>query len=279
MSPQIPISWGRSWFAKARGECHVVVAESQLVGRVLSNGRYLLAEKLGEGGMAVVYRARDLRLGTDVVIKAPLPALLADVQFVERFRREIGSLVALSHPHILKVHDAGVEGNVPYVVMQYLSGGNLENRERSRCAIHIWLPQVCSALDYMHAKGYVHRDVKPGNILFDDQGNAYLGDFGIVKALADVENYSKHNASAKLTRTGMVIGTPDYMAPEVILGESYDGRADQYSLAVVLHEFFAGRRPFTGASSVAVMLEHTKTAPPDLRTVFPQIPPELAQTI
>ena len=237
--------------------------------RVLGDGRYVVRGKLGEGGMAVVYRAHDGRLDTDVVIKIPRPVLLADKEFKERFRREIRSLVTLSHPHIVKIHDVGEHNGVPFVVMQYLSGGSLEDRRKALRTMKSWLPQICSALDFIHSKGYVHRDIKPGNILFDDNGNAYLSDFGIVKAMADAERSAHHDAT--LTRTGMVVGTPDYMAPEVIMGEAYDGRADQYSLAVMVHELLAGQKPFTGPTPAAVLVKHTSVPPPNLSTVDPQI--------
>ena len=245
--------------------------------RVLGDGRYVVRAKLGEGGMAVVYRAHDGNLDTDVVIKIPRPVLLADKEFKERFRREIRSLVTLSHPHIVKIHDVGEHNGVPFVVMQYLPGGSLEDRRKALRTMKSWLPQICSALDFIHSKGYVHRDIKPGNILFDDNGNAYLSDFGIVKAMADAERSAHHDAT--LTRTGMVVGTPDYMAPEVIMGEAYDGRADQYSLAVMVHEMLAGEKPFVGPTSAAVMVKHTSDPPPSLTTINPQIRESLAETI
>ena len=245
--------------------------------RVLGGGRYVVRAKLGEGGMAVVYRAHDTRLDTDVVVKIPRPALLADKEFKERFRREIRSLVTLSHPHIVKIHDVGEHNGVPFVVMQYLSGGSLEDRRKALRTMKSWLPQICSALDFIHSKGYVHRDIKPGNILFDDNGNAYLSDFGIVKAMADAERSAHHDAT--LTRTGMVVGTPDYMAPEVIMGEAYDGRADQYSLAVMVHEMLAGEKPFVGPTPAAVMVKHTSDPPPSLTTINPQIRESMAETI
>ena len=245
--------------------------------RVLGDGRYVVRAKLGEGGMAVVYRAHDGNLDTDVVIKIPRPVLLADKEFKERFRREIRSLVTLSHPHIVKIHDVGEHNGVPFVVMQYLSGGSLEDRRKALRTMKSWLPQICSALDFIHSKGYVHRDIKPGNILFDDNGNAYLSDFGIVKAMADAERSAQHDAT--LTRTGMVVGTPDYMAPEVIMGEAYDGRADQYSLAVMVHEMLAGEKPFAGPTPAAVMVKHTSDPPPSLTTINPQIRESMAATI
>ena len=165
-------------------------------GMTLSDGRYAITAKLGEGGMGLVYRARDTRLGMDVVIKVPRQAMLDDPEFSGRFAREIRSLVKLSHPCIVKVTDVGQQDGLPFAIMQYLSGGSLEDRlvDPSGRAVAVdpktvpgWLQGVASALDYVHSQGYVHRDVKPGNILFDSQGHSFLGDFGVIKALAATE--------------------------------------------------------------------------------------------
>ena len=159
------------------------------VGRTLAAGRYQVTGKLGEGGMAHVYRAHDRNLDTDVVIKVPRQAVLDDPDFAGRFAREIRSLVKLVHPHIVKVIDVGEHDGFPFAVMQYLSGGNLRDRQLSEKAdqpvllpleaLGDWLEDVATALDFIHGQGYVHRDVKPDNILFDADGNAYLSDFGV----------------------------------------------------------------------------------------------------
>jgi serine/threonine-protein kinase len=157
-------------------------------GLTLANGRYRITEKLGEGGMGTVYRACDQNLDTDVVVKVPRRAMLADPGFAGRFKDEIRSLVRLSHPHIVKLSDIGNWGGTPFAVMQYLPGGNLEDRKiagpggRFGAAdpreVSQWLPSIAGALDYVHRQGYVHRDVKPANILFDAQSHPFLGDFG-----------------------------------------------------------------------------------------------------
>src|SRR5262245_23110583 len=163
-------------------------------GVTLANGRYRITSKLGEGGMGAVFRALDQNIEADVVIKIPRLAMMEDPEFAGRFTREIRSLVRLSHPNIVKVTDVGVWEDTPFAVMQFLPGGSLEDRRPAGpggASLHCdpkdisrWLTGVAYALDYVHAQGYVHRDVKPGNILFDALGHAFLSDFGVAKVLA-----------------------------------------------------------------------------------------------
>jgi serine/threonine-protein kinase len=203
------------------------------------SGRYLVREKLGSGGMGTVYLARDLKLDADVVIKAPHPVMVKDPAFAARFRQEIRSLVQLSHPHVVKVMDVDEHDGLPFAVLQYLPGGSLEDRllddDRNPrvmepAEVMVWIEDVAEALDYIHARGYVHRDINPANLLFDDHRRVYLGDFGIAKAVAATGTAG----DTGLTGTGMAIGTAEYMAPETLLKESegkpYDGRIDQYAL-------------------------------------------------
>lgn len=241
---------------------------SHWLGMEISGGRYRVTELLGEGGMGQVFRAWDANLGTDVVIKIPRrSALLDDPEFAARFALEIRSLVKLAHPHIVKVTDVGEHDGLPYCVMQYLQGGSLEDfrqGEDGHCQpqppanLTTWLPGIAQALDFVHDQGYIHRDVKPGNILFDAHGNVYLSDFGIAKVHA--ESSASHK-EASLTGAGMVLGTPEYMAPELIMGRQFDGRIDQYALAVTVYEYLAGRPPFTGAPSALLVLHTTEQAP------------------
>ena len=255
------------------------------LGRELSGGRYRVDAQLGEGGMGTVFRAWDKNLSTEVVIKVPHAAMLQDAEFAARFAREISSLVKLSHPHIVKISDVGDHDRLPFAVMQFLPGGSLEDRQKSDPAADVkplppeslksWLVSIAEALDFVHSQGYIHRDVKPANILFDAHGHAYLSDFGIAKSAEGGPAVT----SKTLTGSGMVIGTPEYMAPELIMGQTCDGRVDQYALVVTVFEILAGRRPFEDATSTAVLVQHSTKEPPDLASLSPDVPAGLASAI
>ena len=213
------------------------------VGKAIAGRRFRVVEKLGEGGMATVYRAFDTLRQLEVVLKVPRPAYLEDRALLRRFSLELRSLAQLRHPHILPIHEMVVHDDAPVAVMPYLSGGTLRQRRAEfgkgttlQDALQCWLPAIAEAIDYVHSQGYLHRDVKPTNILFDERGNAVLGDFGIVRVLSEQADSEQE----KLTGTGMVLGTPEYMAPELIVGAECDGRADQYSLAVTAYEMMCG---------------------------------------
>ncbi|MCD4685442.1 MAG: serine/threonine protein kinase, partial [Anaerolineae bacterium] len=174
-------------------------------------GQYELRELLGAGGMGAVYRAYQSNLKREVAIKVMPPTLAADANFLTRFSREAETAAALEHPHIIPVYDYGVEGGTSYIVMRLLSGGTLTDRLTQRTTRAFPMPslgevghilmQLASAFDYAHNQGVIHRDIKPGNIMFDNHGNAFLVDFGIAKILA---------STAALTATGAVLGTPLY---------------------------------------------------------------------
>jgi serine/threonine-protein kinase len=184
-------------------------------GRELDQGRYRIGALLGAGGMGQAYRAQDTHLGTSVVIKVPHVGMLCDPRFAGRFAREVRSLVKLAHPHVVRVLDVGDQDGIPFVVLQYLSGGSLRDRmgkgpaaEKDWPRLLAWLPDIAAALDSIHAQGYVHRDVKPDNILFDDADYVYLSDFGIAKVLADSRPEEQRTV---LTGVGTTIGTPAYL--------------------------------------------------------------------
>ena len=244
------------------------------VGQTLSGGRYRVDAKLGEGGMGFVYKVWDRNLDTDVVVKAPRKSMLDDPEFASRFALEIRSLVKLSHPNIVKVSDVGEHEGLPFAVMQYLSGGTLDERldygrdgrplPAPPSTVSGWLPGMAAALDFIHGKGYIHRDVKPANILFDSHGHPYLSDFGVAKVLSDVEAVTSKKGHSGLTGAGIVLGTPDYMAPELIMGNSFDGKVDQYALAATAYEILCGRKPFKGDTATAVLVRQTTQAPPPM---------------
>jgi TolB-like protein/Tfp pilus assembly protein PilF len=223
-------------------------------------GRYLLERELGQGGMAVVFLAQDLRHDRKVALKVLRPDLSAAIG-AERFLREIKLAAGLTHPHILPVYDSGDAGGLLFYVMPNMEGRSLRERlERER-----QLPlaealtvtrEVASALDYAHRHHVVHRDIKPENILLHD-GSAMVADFGIGKALS---------AEGSLTQTGMVMGTPTYMSPEQASGDvDVDGRTDLYSLACVLFEMLTGEPPFTGATAQAIIAKRFVSPIPKVR--------------
>jgi serine/threonine-protein kinase len=229
--------------------------------------------------MGFVYKAHDRNLDNIVVIKSPRRMLMADPEFAGRFEQEIRSLVKLSHPHIVKVMDVGSHDGVPFAVMQFLSGGSIEERiqpiagEKAQpiapSTVVSWIQPVAQALDFMHKQGYVHRDIKPGNVLFDEHDNVFLSDFGVAKVVTEQSDKTQNTAH---TSTGLVMGTPDYLAPELMMGGSIDGRVDQYSLAIMVHELICGEMPFQGATAASVMVQHSTKEPPAIHRVVKGIP-------
>jgi tRNA A-37 threonylcarbamoyl transferase component Bud32 len=256
------------------------------VGQLLSGGRYQVTAELGAGGMGLVYRARDTQLGREVVIKVPRRSMLADAGFVSRFAREFRSLAKLSHPHIVKVHDVGNHDDTPFVVLEYLPGGSLRDRLRRNPRgeqsprppeeLGSWLEDVAAALDFIHGKGFIHRDVKPDNILFDAEGHVFLSDFGIVKALTAEGESAEQSV---LTGTGLIIGTPRYLAPELILGQPFDGRADQYALAATVYEALSGRVPVDEPTSAAIVLRLKSRPIAPVHTVVASLPAALGEAL
>ena len=250
------------------------------IGQTLAD-RYHVIEKIGAGGMGTVFKASDTRLGAEVVVKAPHPMMIKDAAFAARFKREIQSLVKLSHPHIVNVMDVGEHDELPFMVMEYLSGGSLEDRQRPCTPREVagWLVDVADALDFMHSEGLVHRDIKPGNILFNSSGRAYLGDFGISKVVFESDGAELSG----LTGTGTLIGTAEYMPPEILLpsryGEVSDGRSDQYALAVTVYEMLSGRPPFQGDTigEVSVRLANEEAVP--LHVLETPVPESLSAVV
>lgn len=252
----------------------------------IAGGRYCRLTTIGVGGMGYVYRGFDANINADVVIKSPRPSMLEDQVVAERFEREISALVKLSFPHIVKVTDVGRHEGISFVVMPYLSGGNLFNRMQPGMSgtaslpdwrsMRSWLPNIAAALDFVHRSGYVHRDVKPQNILFDQFSLSYLSDFGIVKAIglkvgADTGRFQ--------TNEGFHAGTVDYMSPEVLTSDRFDGRADQYSLAVTIYQYLTGELPFAAESIVLTIDRHLHQVPKPIGELVPQIPPHISAAV
>jgi serine/threonine protein kinase len=239
------------------------------------NNRYDLLEKIGQGGMAVVYKAHDIHLDCDVAVKMILtdqilPAALDRTR--KRFEREAKDVAKLVHPNIVKVMDYGEEDSVPYLVMPLLTGGTLTQMISSRGrldwkeAANLLIP-IANALEYAHKHNIIHRDVKPSNILFTTNGIPMLADFGVAKVLDE-------DGTLDLTGTNATVGTPDYMAPEQIVSKSVDHRADIYSLGVVYYEMVTGMRPFSGVTPMETLFKHASeplTRPTRINPDLPQV--------
>lgn len=233
-------------------------------------GRYEIKAVAGWGGMATVYLAYDPRFRRNVAIKTLPREFLHDPSFRARFEREAQIIAALDHPAIVPVYDFGEENGRPYLVMRYMTGGSLADRLEqgalSIAEVVAILSRIVGALDHAHRQGIIHRDLKPANILFDQYGDAYLADFGIVKLARE--------STAGLTG-GQSIGTPAYMSPEQARGdESIDGRSDIYALGVIVFQMLTGRLPFEADSPVAMALKHVSAPVPLVTRLRPELPAE-----
>jgi serine/threonine-protein kinase len=242
--------------------------------RRATGSRYRIIKRLGGGGMATVYRAEQMPLGRDVVVKVLHPHLARDAEMAERFRREAEAAAQLVHPFICPLLDFGRSGETVYIVMPYLGGGSLADRvQRERAVSPVTIAaaaaQVAVGLDHAHRRGVVHRDVKPDNILFDDDGNAFITDFGIATA----------RFHGRLTATGRAMGTPHYMSPEQAMGKLVDGRSDLYALGVVMYEGLVGFPPFDGADAFSVGYKHVHEKPVDLAEVDSRLPAALVSVV
>jgi serine/threonine-protein kinase len=232
-------------------------------------GQYELIEQIGQGGMAAVYRATQTAIGREVAVKVLPAQFLLEPTFLERFTREVQVISRLEHPRILPVYDFGEEDGLPFIVMRYLPDGTLSDRIHAapgRMALDEvtrLVGQIAEGLDYAHREGIIHRDIKPSNVLLDKEGNAYLADFGIAKV---------SEVTVQLTRTGMAVGTPAYMAPETYHGAEPTAAVDIYALGVTLYQMLTGEPPFRADSPPHYMLLHLNEPVPDARAKRPDLP-------
>jgi HAMP domain-containing protein len=243
-------------------------------------GRYDIQEVLGSGGMGVVYRAYDMEVGESVAIKALRPELGGlDATLLDRFKQELRLARRITHRNVVRTYDLGEVDGVYYITMELVRGATVAAliREAGRLAVPATLTigkQVCRALEVAHEEGIVHRDIKPQNLLVDPTGFLKVMDFGIAR-LAERPTGGAH----ALTAAGVVVGTPQYMAPEQLFGEAVDGRADIYATGAVLFECVTGRPVFEAPSLVALLARHLNDAPPDPRAVNPDVPEPLGRAI
>ena len=244
--------------------------QSRWIGQTL-NGRYKIEEILGQGGMSSVYKATDPNLRRVVAIKMVHPHLSSDPSFMRRFEEEAAAIGSLRHPNIVQVFDFNSDEDVNYMVMEYVPGETLQarlhrlNKNQRKMAITEAVQitmNVCDGLSYAHKRGMVHRDVKPGNIMLDIQNQAILMDFGIVKIVG----------SSAHTLTGAVIGTANYMPPEIIRSEPADQRSDIYALGVTLYEMLSGKPPFDADSAMTIMMMHLNDPVPDIEKIRDDLP-------
>ncbi len=237
-------------------------------------GKYRIDFEIGRGGMGTVFRGYDPDLHRYVAVKVLAPHLAWDEMFVERFLREARAAARIKHPNIVTIHDVGQQAGWHYFVMEFLEGRSLtqlieqQGSFRPQQVLAILRP-VASALDFAHHNGLIHRDIKPGNIIVGPRGHVTLTDFGIARAAQET----------RLTGTGMIVGTPEYMSPEQAQGLTVDARSDQYSLAVVAYEMLSGEVPFKADSTLALMYKVVHEPPPPISQARPDLPAGVQPTL
>jgi serine/threonine protein kinase len=237
-------------------------------------GRYEILDKLGEGAMGVVYRARDQSLGRVVALKMLSAELSGEEELLQRFQREAEAVGRLSHPNIVTVYDVGDAEGQLYMAMELLEGDDLRSIIERRAPIPLpdrvrILQKICEGVAYAHSRGVVHRDIKPANILVTLDGRVKLLDFGLARVAT----------RSTITRQGVILGTPDYMAPEQAMGKVTDRRSDAFSAGAVFYEFLTGTKPFRSKTLHGVLYQIISEEPDPLLTVNPDLPAQLAALV
>jgi serine/threonine protein kinase len=245
---------------------------------MLLAGRYEVGPVVGRGGMGDVHEAVDTRLDRAVAVKILRPEMAARPEMLERFESEARSAGRLSHPNVVTVYDTGDQDGVAYIVMERLPGRTMADVIAAGPVDQGWLrgvaAEVLAALSAAHGAGIIHRDVKPGNVMFTEDGRAKVGDFGIAKTVEPVDGHT-----VDVTAPHLMLGTPAYLAPERVQGQPASPRSDLYSVGVVLYEALAGRKPFAGDTPMAVAVAACHTDPEPLVHVRPDVDPALAVVV
>jgi serine/threonine protein kinase/beta-lactam-binding protein with PASTA domain len=244
-----------------------------MIGKQLG-GRYEILERVGGGGMAIVYKALDILLHRHVAVKVLRPQYVNDEEFIERFRREAQAAASLSHSNVVSIYDVGKEEDVHYIVMEYIEGTTLNELIKEKAPLQVEeavqiASQICEALDHAHHNQIIHRDIKPHNILIGKNGRVKVTDFGIARAVT----------SATITQTGSVLGSVHYFSPEHAKGTITGQQSDLYSLGIVMYQMLTGKLPFIGDSPISVALKHLQEKVEDPRKVNPLIPQSVENII
>jgi serine/threonine protein kinase len=236
--------------------------------------RYEILEAAGKGGMGEVYRVQDRQVDEEMALKLLLPAIASDAGTIGRFKNELKLARKIAHRNVCRMYDLNEEDGTPFITMEYVAGEDLkslikkERRLPEETAVDI-IRQVAEGLAEAHKAGVIHRDLKPQNLMIDEKGRAKILDFGIARSI-DAKG---------VTRTGMMIGTPDYISPEQAEGEEADSRSDIYSLGAILYEMVTGRVPFRGDTALSVALKHKTQIPEDPHKLNPEISDDLSRLI
>ncbi|HEY8463515.1 MAG TPA: Stk1 family PASTA domain-containing Ser/Thr kinase [Bacillota bacterium] len=244
-----------------------------MIGKILGN-RYRLIEAIGEGGMALVYKAECSLLCRTVAIKILRPQYANDAEFVERFRREARSAASLSHPNVVNIYDVGQENGIDYIVMEYIPGENLKNIIKKEAPFSVrkalnYTRQIAEALNHAHQRNIIHRDIKPHNILVTPDGQVKVTDFGIARAIS----------ASSFTQTGIVVGSVQYSSPEQVKAGLVGPQSDIYSLGCVFYELLTGTVPFKGDTSISIAMQHLHEKVVPVREIRPDVPVMVEQII